>query len=322
MDRRSASPEDLPPLELRTLRELDVAEPSTPGGRAHISAASGIVRRGTYAYVIGDDELSVGVFDLSTTEPGTLRRALPGDLPADEGARKREKPDLEALTALPPIEQSPHGGLLGIGSGSDPSRDRAFFWALEADGSLHGEPWTVDFHPVYEELRRELGNVNIEGAAVFHDCLWLFNRGNEAGSHNAVAEVSIRDLSTSIHGDREVEPDELVAVREYELGQVEGVRLCFSDATTLLEGLVAFTASAEGADGDIHGSLVGTIDSEGEVRRLRTIDRRWKVEGVHATVDSGVVDLVFVCDQDDPDVPSPLLSGTMPLEGRFEREEA
>jgi hypothetical protein len=55
------------------------------------------------------------------------------------------------------------------------------------------------------------------------------------------------------------------------------------------------------------------------VRRLRSIDRRWKVEGVHAAVDSGVVDLVFVCDQDDPDVPSPLLSGTMPLEGRFER---
>jgi hypothetical protein len=278
------------------------------------------VRRGTYAYVIGDDELSIGVFDLSTTQPGTLRQALPGELPADEAARKREKPDLEALTALPPIEQSPHGGLLGVGSGSDPLRDRAFFWALEADGSLHGDPWTVDFHPVYEELRRELGSVNIEGAAVFHDCLWLFNRGNEAGARNAVAEVSIRDLSRSIHGDREVESDELAAVHEYELGEVEGVRLCFSDATPLLEDLVAFTASAEGPeDGDIHGSLVGTIDSEGEVRRLRAIDRRWKVEGVHAAVDSGIVDLVFVCDQDDPEVPSPLLSGTMPLDSRFER---
>jgi hypothetical protein len=320
MDRRSASPEDLPALELRTVRELDVAEPSTPHGRTHISAASGVVRRGSYAYVIGDDELCLGVFDLAANDPGTLRQALPGELPADDAERKSQKPDLEALTTLPPVEESPHGGLLGLGSGSDPTRDRGFFWALRNDGALRGEPWTVDLHPLYEALRGELGEVNVEGAAVFHECLWLFNRGNEAGSRNAVAEVSISDLSTSIHGDREVEADELVVVREYELGEVDGVRLGFSDATTLLEDLVAFTASAEGAeDGDIHGSLVGTIDSEGEVHRLRTIDPKWKVEGVHAAVDSGIIDLVFVCDQDDPDVPSPLLSATMPLEARFER---
>ena len=85
---------------------------------------------------------------------------------------------------------------------------------------------------------------------------------------------------------------------------------------------MVFTASAE-ADGDgdeeIRGSVVGTIDSEGRVRRLRTIDRKWKVEGVHAAVEAGVIDFVFVCDQDDPDQPSPLLSATMPLEGGFER---
>jgi hypothetical protein len=39
---------------------------------------------------------------------------------------------------------------------------------------------------------------------------------------------------------------------------------------------------------------------------------------VHAAVDTGVVDFVFVCDQDEPDAPSPLLSATMPLERRFE----
>ena len=82
-----------------------------------------------------------------------------------------------------------------------------------------------------------------------------------------------------------------------------------------------FTASAEAddEDGRIHGSVVGTIDSDGRVRRLRTIDRRWKVEGVHAAIEAGVIDFVFVCDQDDPDEPSPLLSATMPIEGGFER---
>ena len=81
-----------------------------------------------------------------------------------------------------------------------------------------------------------------------------------------------------------------------------------------------FTASAEGGrDGDIHGSLIGTVDGEGDGRAPAQHRPRWKVEGVHASVDAGVVDLVFVCDQDDPEVPSPLLSATMPLDARFER---
>jgi hypothetical protein len=56
------------------------------------------------------------------------------------------------------------------------------------------------------------------------------------------------------------------------------------------------------------------------VQRLRTIDRRFKVEGIHASIDTGVMDFLFVCDQDDPDTASPLLSASMPLEGSFERE--
>ena len=64
---------------------------------------------------------------------------------------------------------------------------------------------------------------------------------------------------------------------------------------------------------------MGTVDAEGSIARLRTIDPKWKVEGVHAAVDTGVIDFVFVCDQDDPSAPSPLLSATMPIDGGFER---
>ena len=94
--------------------------------------------------------------------------------------------------------------------------------------------------------------------------------------------------------------------------------LTFSDATPLADELLVFTASAEGDDG-IRGSVVGTLDPGGDVRRLRTIDRRYKVEGVHASIDTGVVDFLFVCDQDDPDEPSPLLSAAMPLDAALER---
>ena len=84
---------------------------------------------------------------------------------------------------------------------------------------------------------------------------------------------------------------------------------------------MCFSASAEGSDdGDIHGSVVGTISGSGSVRRLRTIDPQWKVEGVHATVDSGVIDFLFVCDQDDPGTPSPLLSATMPIDRALDED--
>ena len=57
------------------------------------------------------------------------------------------------------------------------------------------------------------------------------------------------------------------------------------------------------------------------MQRLRTIDRRYKVEGVHATIDTGVMDFLFVCDQDDPETPSPLLSAAMPVDGALERDD-
>ena len=248
---------------------------------------------------------------------------LPGDLPADGELRAERKPDLEALTALPPVEGEPHGGLLGIGSGSNPSRDRGFFCSFAADGSLQDDDIrTVDVQPVYDVLREELGGeVNIEGAAVLRDRLWLLHRGNEGGGRNAVAEFELADLSRTLTEDLVVTPGELRSLRGYELGDLDGVPVCFSDATMLTDELICFTASAEDAEtGDIRGSVVGTIDAGGEVRRLRTIDPRWKVEGVDAAVDTGVIDFLFVCDQDDPNVPSPLLNATMPLEPRFDRQ--
>jgi hypothetical protein len=312
-----ADPEGLPPLELRTLRDLDLAEATAKGRAPHLGAASGVVRRGDFAYVIADDELDLGVFRISTGEPGETRSVLPGELPDDESERKGAKPDLEALTALPPFGDTPYGGLMGLGSGSDSDggRDRGFFWAFAADGSLEGEPQVIDLSPLYDALRKKLGNLNIEGAAVLHDELWLFHRGNEGDSGNVVAEVALSDLAGSLRGDHDIDVEELRELRQYELGEMDGVALCFSDATALSDDLVCFTASAEGEeDGDIRGSVVGTISANGEVRRLRTIDRQWKVEGVHASVDTGVIDFVFVCDQDDEEVASPLLTATMPLE--------
>jgi hypothetical protein len=324
MDRRASRLEDLPPLGLRTLRTLDLEAPPHPGGPAHVSSASGVVRRGDHVYVIGDDLLEIAEFSFTQPRPGRLLRVFEGALPADQGERSAAKPDLEALTVLPPFETAPYGALLGLGSGSAPGRDRGFTWPLDHDGAVRGEPRIVDLGPVYRRLGERVEHLNIEGACVIGDRLWLLHRGNHAETTNVVAELSLADVMESLHGDLTIDVDELEAVRSYDLGVLDGVELTFSDATPIGGDVLVFTASAEddeaGRDGEIRGSVVGTIDPTGVVQRLRTIDRRFKVEGVHATIDTGVLDFLFVCDQDAPEEASPLLSAAMPLDGRFERE--
>jgi hypothetical protein len=327
VDRREVTPEDLPPLELRKLRDLNVRRADDDRRGPYIYAASAVVRRGDFTYVIGDDELDLAVFRLAAGEPGELRPVFAGELPAEQGERKRRKPDLEALTAMPPFEGAPYGGLLGLGSGSKRSRDRGFFWELGADGALEGEPRPIDLRPLYEALRGEIEELNVEGAAVLGGRFALFHRGNAAESENAVAELSLERVLESLTGDQDLDPHELERIAAYDLGELDGVRLSFSDATALTDDLAVFTASAEGGgssydDGSIHGSVVGTIDPRGTIQRLRTIDRRWKVEGVHAALDAGVIDFVFVCDQDSEDEPSPLLSATMPAAEGLERGRA
>jgi hypothetical protein len=318
MDVHRTEPEDLDELPLDNLRELTLEEPATPGLPKHVASASGVARRGRNVYVIGDESNHLAVFDLTNDRPGRLVRALSGDVPTDPEGRAAHKSDLEALTVLPPGDGSPYGMLLGVGSGSGEKRDRGFAWDLEADGSLNGDPREVDLSPAYEILRGEIGELNVEGAAVLDDELLLFHRGNDADSVNAIARISLAHALESMAGDLRIDVEEIVSLRSYELGELDGVRLCFSDATPIGDGHVVFTASAEDDDGEIHGSVLGILSEDGDVRRLRRIDRQWKVEGVHATTDTGVLDLLFVCDQDEPDTPSPLLGASMPIEPGLE----
>jgi hypothetical protein len=319
MDRHEASVEELPPLELLELRTLDLEGASDPGRPSHVAAASGVFQRGDFAYVIGGDELFLAVFRVSEQAPGHLHRVLSGKLPLDKDARKQSKPDLEVLTALPPFERHPHGALLGLGSGSTPNRDRGFLWALAPDGSLDGEPDEIDLEPLYALLRERLDDLNVEGAAVMGDRLWLLQRGNSDPGANVVTEVALDEAIDALVGDRALAVREIRAMRSYDLGRLGGARLTFSDASALGEELLVFSASAEASadtysDGEIAGSVVGTIGRDGAVRRLRAIDSTHKVEGVHAALDTGVITLTFVCDQDDADVASPLLSATLPLD--------
>jgi len=53
-------------------------------------------------YVITDDDLHLGVFPVRSSGPGGLIRLFDGVLPQSHDERKKQKPDLEALTLIPP----------------------------------------------------------------------------------------------------------------------------------------------------------------------------------------------------------------------------
>ena len=297
-------------IEARQVRELTIDAPRGEAGGHFIAAGSGLVRTGEHLYVIADDERELAVFAPDGDSPGRLARFLPGVLPTDPEKRKRCKPDLEALALLPSPDRGA-GVLFGLESGSRPQRRGGVLWQLDERGALDGRPRRVDIAPLYQALEAEIPDLNVEGATVVGERLLLFQRGNGPAGVNAVIEL---DFGMAW---RELEQGRLSArplrrIRPYELGEVEGVRLCFSDATALRDGSVLFTAVAEAGDdtyldGACVGAAIGLIGAGGELIAIEVLEPAAKVEGVEAEERSDGLRVLMVADADDPGKPSPLL---------------
>jgi hypothetical protein len=165
-------------ITLTRIRDLDLSAPATPGRPSHLSAASGLACRDSYIYVIADDELHLGVFRTIDSGPGRLIRLFDGALPDSNPDRKKQKPDLEALTLLPAYGGYPHGALLVLGSGSTRKRRMGALLGLDEQGAVCGPPHVLDLSPMLAPLDDEFAALNIEGAIVSGDELRLFQRGN------------------------------------------------------------------------------------------------------------------------------------------------
>ncbi len=304
-------------LTLTPRRTLTLRAPETPGGPAHVAAASGLVRAGDWLHVVADDSLLLATFPREGDAPGDTWRLLPGALPLEPGARKALKPDLEALCLLPTLADAPHGVLLAGPSGSARTRHQGARVALGADGRPAGPALGVDWRPVHEHLTRELGPLNIEGAAVSGGRLRLLNRGNGDAGTDAVVDLDLGRVLRALEAGQPLGGDAVRTVRRWELGRTGAVRLSFTDASPLPDGRIVFTAAAEDTrdayqDGAVLGSAVGLLAPDGTPLLLDGVDAKVKLEGVDARVEGGRIRLLLVADADDPARAAPLFEAWLP----------
>lgn len=282
---------------------------------AWISAASGLLRLGQRLYVVADDERFLAVFDLDDAGPGGLLPLFDAPLPTAAKARKKAKPDCEALMALPAFAGCPQGALMALGSASRASRTVAAWLALDGAGLPAGPVQRLDLQPLLAALLDPLGDLNIEGAFVQGDRLCLLQRGNGDGGVNACVQWHWPAVGRWLGG--QGAPPLPLDVQRFELGAIDGVPLSFTDGAALPGGGWLFSAAAEDtrdsyADGACAGSVLGQVDATGSLGRVLRLAPRCKVEGVAVAADPQGLDVLLVTDADDRRQPAMLLSVRLP----------
>lgn len=302
---------------LTKIRELDLEDTGDPRSPRHLSAGSGLACPGTSIYVVADDELHLGIFLATDATPGRLMRLFDGDLPMEKAARKKQKPDLEAITQLPAFGSYQNGALLALGSGSKRNRWRGALLGLDTQGGISGAPRTVDFSNLFAALDRRFPALNIEGAIASGDELRLLQRGNKNHPENAIVRFPLSAVLGAIASGMPVGAIAPSGIDLVEIERIDGVPLTFTDGASLPDGGMVFSAVAEDTDdsyndGGCLGAAIGIVARDGTLRYLDRLDGRHKVEGVSASVNGDTIELLLITDADDASIPACLFSAMIP----------
>ena len=257
----------------------------------NLPSASGIEVVDDTAYVIGDDAPYLYQLDAKhLTATGRIQLLPPTEM-VNGRLPKPTKPDLECLAHLVWPGQGP--GLLLLGSGSLPTRERGWWVPLAAPAA--GQPEPLNLQPFYSLLRPHLPSgtvLNLEAATVAATgsgpVLLLFQRGIGVGATAQVFQLPLEPTLAYLRGARPLVPP--VRVRAFELPSIGGKLAGFSGASAF-GSRVFVAASVEDTldpvlDGAVLGSFVGLLDIESgrvDFAPLAWADGRpfaGKVEGV------------------------------------------
>ena len=257
------------------------------------SAASGLVLRDGCFHAVADDENALLVF--ATDGPSRQITLLQEELPEQHAQRKARKSDFEILVDLP------RHGLLAMGSGSRPTRERAVL--VDRDERIN----VIDTSALCTTLRTTFADLNLEGAALVGDECVLLQRGNRGDRRSALIYIAIQDLERALVSRRFALActPRIVAL---ELGAHHEVPWSCTDLTVTGDGDLLASAVLEDTvdayqDGRCLGSALVRIAADGKILWQRRLDTALKVEGI--AVDGDV--LWMVSDADDRATPAQLL---------------
>ncbi|HUR41083.1 MAG TPA: hypothetical protein VM240_07925 [Verrucomicrobiae bacterium] len=257
-----------------------------------VRAGSGLLRIGRRLLAIQDDAYAAIWIDPIARQIELLKLRGGGDaLP------KSEKPDFESAFM--------HEGRAWIlGSGSRPNRS-----TMARVDLATREAVLLNALPLFGAVTRAVGRTaNVEGAVPDGARLRLFNRGvgmGTAAGGNFILDFPIGVLAGEAPG--------LLQSQAVDLGEVEGVKLTFTDAVALAPGRALYLAVAERtadaiADGEIAGCAVGIVEAAG-ARWAPLLEAygqpcKRKVEGV--ALDEGGKAGWLLTDPDDAGKPAEL----------------
>lgn len=169
--------------------------------------------------------------------------------------------------------------------------------------------------PILGPLHQAFADLNIEGAVVVGNELRLFQRGNKRHTNNAIIRYPLLRVLDGLRcSDADaIQPS---AIWKLDLGSIEGVPLCFTDASALPSGEMVFCAVAEDTedayrDGRCVGAAIGIADTNGHLLSLRRLERPYKVEGISARLENDTLNLLLVTDADDRAISAKLLSASI-----------
>ena len=293
MSRRSA-PVSTPirAAEDRALRARVVSTRPLAG----VTGGSALLEVGGRLLAVHDD-----AFRVSWIEPRS--GAVDALVLAGDGAplAKADKPDFEAAV------RTPDGALHVLGSGA--SEKRCMLARIDPVTSAVTLRQRSRLYRCVQGALASGERPNVEGAIADGERLRLFNRA--AGrAPNASVDLPLEALDGAA--------PRVLALRRFELGALDGVRLGFTDAALLRDGRSVFSATAEDApdaiaDGPVVGSVIGLLEPDtggGAARWTRLVDAddrplAHKVEGI--VVDADRKGGWLLTDSDDARVPSALL---------------
>ena len=271
--------------------------------------------------IIQDDANFIAVLDPSDgrIESITLPAGAGGTRQFDDRrGNKRFKLDLEASVAV--IDEG-RTTLFAFGSGSSAARERiAIVRGWDSDAiSIE----LVAAPALYRALREAPAfagsELNLEGAALMGDELWLFGRGNGAPRGdfrplNATCVLRWADIRAHLRSPETSAPPVPARVTRYDLGVLGAIGLGFTDAIAVGTSFL-YSAAAEDSpdavtDGPVEGSCLGVISLDGSVRWAPLLDAGGrlfvgKVEGI-AWPTPARDQLSAVLDHDEPGTPSEL----------------